>query len=266
MPNVQQSRLLLRLRSGASLDADAATLIAAMTSAPSAARQTLISDTIIALKAAGIWAKLDELWFFAAHDSQAALLGWKRYKDCLAVNAPTFTADQGFAGNGATSYLNTQLVPSTHGVQYTLNDASLGVYNRTDTTGNGDMGVLETYQARIAARSGGGNVVVEINQGSSTGRVNTAIASPLGLTVARRTASNAIQAYRNGASVGTGTSTSTALSARAFYISATNGDSAAGQFTAHQYAYARVGASLSTQQLSDEATIIEAYMDAIGAG
>ena len=75
---------------GGGSDADAAALIAAMSPAPDGTRQMLINDTIVALKAAGIWDELDELWLTAAHAEQAGLLGWKRYKDLTAVNAPTF--------------------------------------------------------------------------------------------------------------------------------------------------------------------------------
>lgn len=113
-------------------DSDAATLIAAMSPAPDGARQTLINTTVVALKAAGIWALMDECWFMAAHASQSSLLGWKRYKDLSAVNSPTFTTNRGYKSNGTSSYLDTNFAPGTHGVNYTLNDASIGIYCCTE--------------------------------------------------------------------------------------------------------------------------------------
>jgi hypothetical protein len=95
--------------SGASLDPDALTLIAAMTVAPNAARRQVISDHIVALKAAGIWALLDAYWMLAAHDEQASRLNWKSPGDFTLAPAGViaFTTDRGWQGNGSSGYLDT---------------------------------------------------------------------------------------------------------------------------------------------------------------
>lgn len=254
---------------GASYSAEATTLFAAMSSQPDSTRKTLIDTTITSLKSAGIWTLLDECWFLAAHDSQAALLGWKRNKDCVAVNAPTFTANQGFAGNGTTSYLNTQFVPSLHGVQYTLNDASFGVYSRTNSASSSmaDMGSRNASNVAISmfySNLADGSAVIAVNRGAST---TTAVhgAGSTGLWVARRTASNAIQMYRNGSSVATAANVSTALTGRAMAICARMSDATPGEFSTRQYAFAFIGASMTAQQQADLYTIVQAYMTSVGA-
>lgn len=251
-----------------SLDPDAQTLIDAMTVAPDSTRQTLINDTVIALKDAGIWSLLDECWFFAAHDAQAALLGWKRYRDCTAVNAPTFTVDEGFAGDGATSYLDANLAPATDGVQYTLNDASYGVYSRTDIASSAytDMGCRASPDA--------GNNILKIRNDNDLmlWRINSGTPSPTGtstdsrgLFAARRTASDARQVLRNGTIVSGDSNPSNELPTPTFYIGALHQGDSASEFSIRQYAFAFVAAAMSEQQQADLYAVVQDYMTAIGA-
>jgi hypothetical protein len=92
---------------------------------PSAGQQTLQNQLVVDLKSAGIWSKLDTFAVFATDgDIDFALIDWIRLSQYTAVNSPTFTADEGFQGNGTSSYVDTNFNPSTSGVNYTLNDAS----------------------------------------------------------------------------------------------------------------------------------------------
>lgn len=102
-------------------------LLSAMTTEPDDTRKTLIDTTIKALKTAGIWAKLDTLYFLAAHNAQAARLNWKSPGTFTLspVNSPTFTTDTGYASDGSTSYLNSGYIPNTHGVTLTANAACI---------------------------------------------------------------------------------------------------------------------------------------------
>src|SRR5690606_35810663 len=100
-----------------------------MTTPPTRARQLLINTTITNLIAAGLWPKLDVLYLLAAADEQAARLNWKNPGTftCTAVNSPTFTADRGFAGDGSTSYLDTNFnISSASGRLYEQNSAHIG--------------------------------------------------------------------------------------------------------------------------------------------
>jgi hypothetical protein len=101
---------------------------------PSAAVQVKQNNLLKELIAAGIWAKLDVFYLFA-QDGQAEFgtLNWKApllYQSTL-VNSPTFTSNKGFAGNGSSSYINTNFNPSTGGVNYVRNNASVVLYMDT---------------------------------------------------------------------------------------------------------------------------------------
>lgn len=251
---------------GGGLDPDALTLIAAMSVQPDGARQQLINTTIKQLKAAGIWALLDELWMLAAHDSQAALLGWKRYRDCTAVNAPTWTTDRGYQGDGATSYLDTGYVPSTDGVQYKLDDASFGAYSRRNVSrADTDMGCRDSNDIYNHYESLSGSGWLARINGSSSPHIATNNDSR-GLHLLRRAAAESFEWWRNGTQLSVAMSQSIALPQAAIYIGARhNGSGVAERYATRQYAMAFVGASLSEQQQADLYTITQAYLTSLGA-
>lgn len=96
---------------------------------PSSSQQILQNQLVLDLKSAGIWSKLDTFANFATDgDSNFALIDWKRLTQYTAVNSPTFTANQGFKGNGTSSYIDTNFNAFLNGVNYQQNNASRGLY------------------------------------------------------------------------------------------------------------------------------------------
>jgi surface protein len=80
------------------------------------------------LKDAGIWTKLDTFAVFATDgDSDFALIDWKRLSQYTAINSPTFTTNDGFAGNNTSSYIDCNYDPLS-GTNWTQNSASFGYY------------------------------------------------------------------------------------------------------------------------------------------
>lgn len=150
------------------VNAETTTLLAAMSVQPDQRRTAIIDTFIGALKAAGVWSKIDAMWVAAAHDEQAGRLNWKSPGSftLTAVNTPTFTTDRGFNGNGSTSYLDTGWDRSTDGVQYTRDDAHGSLYqlthggNQVPTFADNQAGPRFAVGARSDAVGGaGGNTV-----------------------------------------------------------------------------------------------------------
>lgn len=255
-------------------NAEAATLVAAMSSAPNDTRKAVIDTCIGAIKTAGVWSKLDCLWIRAAHDSQAALLDWKRLSDSTAVNSPTFTTDRGFTGDGSTSYINTNFTPSTDGVNYIRDSACMGAYLNAGTDTNnssvisiGFVSTSGTRQARITpwqSATPGSGVIGRINDSTAT-TVGT-VTTRFGLTAVNRSASTAVQVYRNGSSIGTSSVASSALGTIDAYELGFNNNGALGGANDNRIAAAFVGGSLTSTEHADLFTAIEAYLDAVGAG
>lgn len=112
------------------IDPDAYALIQAMTSAPTSTRADVIEKTVVALKDAGIWDKLDALYMLGAHHEQASRLNWINpgVNTATVVSTPTFTADQGWLSSGSGNTfagLTSNWVPSTHADKFALGDATI---------------------------------------------------------------------------------------------------------------------------------------------
>jgi hypothetical protein len=243
-------------------------LLGRFTTGAAEPRKQLINTLISSLKAAGVWQKLDALYVMAAADEQSGQRNWKADTFNLApVSAPTFTPDQGYAGDGATSYLNTGFVPSTNGVNFTLNSATFGVWSRTNSSGTmTDIGcrtASTTAQTLLQLRIAGDLANYRINQ-SSAG-TSAANADSSGMIAVRRSGASANALFRNGASIATGTSASTVLSEFAMTIGALNTGGVISGFTARQYAAAFIGASLSDAENTAFYNALLAYLTAVGA-
>jgi hypothetical protein len=108
---------------------------------PSASQQALQNQLVVDLKDGGIWSKLDTFSVFATDgDSNFALIDWKRLIQMTAVNSPTFTSNQGFQGNGTSSYIDTNYNPLIDSVNLSQNDASSFSYIYSGSSG----GLFET--------------------------------------------------------------------------------------------------------------------------
>jgi hypothetical protein len=91
---------------------------------PSAGQQILQNQLMLDLKAGGVWNKLDTFSVFATDgSSDFALIDWIRLTQYTAVNSPTFTADEGFTGNGTSSYVDCNYNGATNAVNY-ANDSA----------------------------------------------------------------------------------------------------------------------------------------------
>ena len=107
---------------------EAELLFLRMTTPPGDTRKLAIDTCIKSLKSAGVWDKLDALYMFAAADSQAAFLDWRRgTKEGALQGSASFTADTGITGSVvAGSRFDTAFNPSSDGVNYTRTNCAIG--------------------------------------------------------------------------------------------------------------------------------------------
>ena len=247
---------------GGAYEAEASALFARFTTPPTDTRKGQINTLIKALKTAGVWTKLDALYLMAAADSQAARQNWIADQYNLsAVSGPTFAADQGYTGDASAAYLDTGFNPATAtSPKYLLNSASLAFWCRTNTIIAGyEAGNSTTTQ--LSARSAQANTVRgRLSDGTLSNFGSTTDAR--GLIAINRSASNARQAYQNGASIGTDTAVSTGVtSTNLVFLSAGSG---AG-FGNRQVAFGAIGGSLGATEQANLYAAINTYLTAIGA-
>ena len=126
MPNIHQIRRTILSEKG--FEPETIALLSRMSTTPDITRRNIINDLIKGLKDDGIWNLLDVLVINAAHSAQAGILNWiNSSHTSTLVNAPTFTLNQGFTGNGSTSYIDTEYNPSTEAVNFTQNNAIFSI-------------------------------------------------------------------------------------------------------------------------------------------
>lgn len=175
-----------------------------------------------------------------------------------AVNSPTFTATEGFAGNGSSMYIDLNFTPSTDGSQFALNSASAAVWMRTANTQSfgtalGGYGSASSQLTGIPLwTSGAGNVGAQ-GPSSSTRYTATSTAATgfTGLMGINRSGASAQQIYVDGAADGTASNSSTALSTAGLHLFRENRNGTGTNYANGQMSLAFVGRSFTANEWAD---------------
>jgi hypothetical protein len=157
---------------------------------PSTAQRLKQNTLLSSLKSAGAWTKLDTFVNFATDGSSAfALIDWKRLTQYTAVNSPTFTTNEGFTGNGTSSYINTNFNPTVGTNKYLLNNASRYIYTLNV------VNIFDGVELSVENRIGTTGTAQRINQGS--GVINSAYSftTGAGMKSIHRTSSTNVELF-----------------------------------------------------------------------
>lgn len=245
---------------GAALQPETVTLVAAMTVAPSGARQTLIDNLISSLKSTGLWTKLDFLHVIAAHDAQAGRLNWiaPAGTACAVNGTLTFTVDRGYVGDGTTGYLDTGLTQSGL-TQYQQDNCHLGMWIANEVqSGQVALGTITTLRTTLNPRSGSNVQGSRLNCSTQT---TFAMSVSKGHSLISRAASTGYDAYKNATLLGSPVQVSTARVAETIlYLRSQatfNGN--------HQVAAGHGGATLNATEATNLYNALNTYMTAVGA-
>lgn len=237
-------------------------LFARFTTPPTLTRMVLINTLIGSLVTAGVWSKLDAFYMLAAADAQSSLLNWVSTSyNLTAVNSPALVVDQGYTGDGATSYLDTNFNPTTAvGAKFVQDSAHNAIWSRTNLNNAGassnDAGALNSQIARQAAVSG--NALGRANTGS--GILIGAGAYP-GHICWSRTAAAVWEGYAQGIDSGGGTDASAAMTNANMRLLSYNGAA----FGVNQIAAAHMGSGLTAAEVLAAKAALLTYLQAIGA-
>lgn len=255
------SAAIHRPRHQVSQDAEAAALLARMSPPPAPSRAALIASLVSQMRAAGLWAKLDAFYVLAAHDAQAARLNWiADHYNLAAVNAPVFTADRGYAGNGTSSYLDTGFNPTTAtGANYALNAASLSVWSLTDV--QRATAAIGGGTAYVTPKDAGTmNITYAVNTTGDRTRANP-LGTSIGLFTACRPDATFTVSYANGANALSQGNNSTSLPNVAFRLCGR----ASAQSDSRQVAFACFGRDLSAVEVGQLYGAVRTYLVGVGA-
>jgi hypothetical protein len=213
-----------------------------------------LNTLIYNLKVAGIYPQLDRMWIFATENRDNAQVSIVNPSAKL-TEAPnggtlTWTRLQGYTSDGTHSFLNTNFSASTQGVNFTMNNAAIGIYSRTnsavaniselggeDAAGNG---------VSLDAKNGSGFIGVRLNASANT--FSNSITTSLGLISMARTVSATTNAYQNGSLVTAIAAPSTAIVSPAIYVLAGNISGVVGGWSTRQISMVYMGSGSINQQ------------------
>lgn len=192
----------------------------------------------------------------------------KNAHHCTNVSSTSFTALEGFTGDGIADYLNTNYKPKSQGVNHVLNSASLGVYVRNDISINAvDMGCRKgaSDDRTYIQSDNANNFYVYINTDLATGG-GVANTESVGMFIGSRTASNSTGHYKNSIPSPAKTLASGDLPDYNMYILALNTADTAGSFSTHQISFAFAGKGFNAGEISIITNTFEEYMDSNSKG
>lgn len=218
-----------------------ATTFLARTSGLDATHQALYTGLICGMVSDGTgcssWSaggNLDLLYITMTQTSTVSLLNLCSSSFSLTtIGTVTFTADQGWTGDGSTGALDTNYTPSTNGVNYTLNAASAGIYllNTRSSTGlNQNFGVVGSSNIYLGLLSSSNTAQISVNTSTASNINPASIASVKGSWGVTRTGATAEALYLNGSTtaLGTDTAATSGLPSASLFILA--GDLSGGVF------------------------------------
>ena len=257
--------------SGVTYDPDLLTYIDGLITPLSAGQLALLNTMLLYWKAGLGITNLsdadDVIYCLAGETAESSLRNMvKRSHDATAVNAPTFTALEGFTGDGISGYLDTGYQPSGDGVNFSQNDCSMGVYFRSWVDSfSYAAGVTRYRRVGILPRSAGDDGLVWLNQASSVSYCQD-ILEGTGFTIGSRDGATSIDVYHN-KTVQHGTSIS-GETPKVYdaYILCVNELGVPTSIIEGQCSLCFFGRSMSQAQVEAFEDAFEAYMDANGKG
>jgi hypothetical protein len=224
---------------------------------PSLSQQVLQNQLVIDLKDAGIWSKLETFGVFATDgNSDFALIDWIRLTDYTAFNSPTFTTNEGFQGNGTSSYIDLNYETDTDWVNVSQDNVCVFANNLVDVAPlqNAVVGSSSAY-VTLNLKNQSNNFSTRVHSGTlgaipSLGAVGR-------LYTSRNNSSN-YDLYFNGNFEGTALTTSSLVTANLFLFNQLNV-----AFYTTKTSYLGYGAYLDSTEIGDLDNALDTYLTSL---
>ena len=239
---------------------------------PGAAVAAAQNTMVCGLVDAGIWAKLDIFYLFAQTTNAGgeALMNWVTtgLYNATAFNAPAFVALEGFSGDGASAYIDSNWNCNSDAINYALNSASMGAYVRTNVAENKYVfGVqdLTPDVTRVNPR-----LATNVGEWWINNAIKESVAAQMdsrGMYIITRSAANSRTGYRNKAVWGQDAAVSVGVPDGDVFILCQNVvGTGSNLITSRQVSVFFAGSILDLAEVTIATDAIETYMDSNGKG
>ncbi len=225
--------------------------------------KSAINQLILDFKSYGIWTKMKAIYPFVGGTSSTHKWNLKNPLDTdaafrLVFNGTITHDSNGITPNGSTGYADTKFNGSAQSIN---NDSHLSVYVRTNSAA-ADKTEINAYDGAsaywgIKCRDTGDFTFNGIYRFATDGFIKPSNSNSSGMFALTRRSSSDAQAYRNGSSTGT-TTTSSQNIPNTNVLIGTRGDHAS-SFSDRNIAFASIGNGLTTQNVADLYTAVQAF-------
>lgn len=211
-------------------------------------KTSLINSTVTRLKIAGVWNDLDVINIDFGISEAAALRNLKSSTNLHTNNGATYSAGNGFTGDGSAAWIDSGLDPSGM-AGYTELGAHLGVWV-TDDVGSSDrdIGFSSGATSYITSKTASGNLSARINDASGLSQI---VSTGAGFSGVNRSGASSRQIYKNGERVDEDTEASSTVPTGNFAVLR-----GAGNYSSRTVWAYTAGASLTVAQWQSLYTIL----------
>lgn len=242
----------------ASSDAAATTAFLARTSGLDATHINAYKGLINGGVADGWFAKMDVLWVPATQDVTTAGLNLVSASFPLTNHGATFTADQGFAGDGISQYVDTGWNLATDAILFVADHAHIAARSNSVSTASTQVMIAGTGGDTGSSFDSLDNIYLT-ERGFTN---NSASGGTKGFFVGVRAPSEAMSNYKDGSLLGhpTAIPDQQASGTLRFLV-----DASGSLFSSFQLSLVSAGGELSPTDVANYAARVATYMTAVGA-
>ena len=231
-------------------------------------QEEAINDLVIGLKANGTWSKHHAIYPFIAGTASSHKWNLKDPRDLDAAFRLTFSGTithsaTGADPDGSTGFANTYYNPSVSG---TANNVSLTYYSREDPDAAGqDIGALDGTNQLVAELSWGTGVTKFMAYAASNGagQLQVAYSGTQAYFQMSRISSSDQKIFKSGSQIATGGGSGNTSPNANVYLFAQNNAGSARYFAQRQCAFATIGLGLTTTEMANDYTVIQAFQTAL---
>jgi hypothetical protein len=223
-----------------------------------------ICTLVTSLKSQGIWSKLDAIYPFVGGTATTHMYNLKNPANTNAAFRLSFVGGWTHSANGAlpnatnayadTYYNNTNINQNSHHMSY---------YSRTNSNATEvEMGTFSVVNGSLIEIRTSGISYYRIN--NNTSFISHSDANSLGHYIANRTASNSINAFKNGNQVASGSIASVTPVSLNIFIGAFNSGGTPQFYTSKQCAFSTIGSGLTNTDASNLYSTIQTFQTTLG--
>jgi hypothetical protein len=252
---------------GGGVDPDAQAFItAAAITDPT--QQAAINTLVVDLKGYNIWTKFSGLYPFVGGTASTHKFNLKNPLDTNAAFRLLFNGGgthsvNGYKGNGMNSFADTNFTPSTSGI---LNSHHISYYSRTNVSEVvSDMGVVTNSDANGTLLVIGRSLTTAFYRNNSGATYSSfSDTTSRGLMIVNRTASNVLNAWRDGVKKSTVSTASSGLPTAPVYIGSWNINGNSASSNSKECAFASIGDGLLDSEANNLYLCVQQFNTTLG--